>query len=205
MLLVTGATGIVGRSLLNLLASEDVKVRAVTRDPHRARLPTDVEVVHGDPARPDTIAPHLDGVTAMFLHPRAAGQLVALARQRGVQRVVALSAMNADEPLHTQPSRYRGGRNKEAEDAVAGSGLEWVSLRPAAFATSSLAAWGAQIRAGDVVRGPYAAFTEAPIHELDIAGVAARAHVRPVGRRPRRRLPELTRLPGTDSKGLDNS
>ncbi|MGH3326461.1 MAG: NAD(P)H-binding protein [Streptomycetales bacterium] len=179
MFLVTGATGTIGRPLVGLLAGEGAKVRAVTRNPLAAGLPAHVEAVEGDPSRPDTIAPFLAGVTGLFLHPRAvgdgAGELLALAREQGVRRVVTLSAMNVDDDLDEQPSRYRGDRNKEVEDAVVGSGLEWVSLRAGFFAVNTLHAWGAQIRAGDVVRGPYAAFAEAPIHERDLAGVGARA------------------------------
>jgi uncharacterized protein YbjT (DUF2867 family) len=50
-----------------------------------------------------------------------------------------------------------------------------VSLRASFFAMNTLQAWGAQIRAGDVVRYPYASFAEAPIHEQDLAEVIARA------------------------------
>jgi uncharacterized protein YbjT (DUF2867 family) len=179
MILVTGATGTIGRPLIDVLVGEGAKVRALTRNPQAANLPADVEVVEGDPARPDTIAPYLEGVTALFLHPRAvglaAGELLALARKRGVQRVVALSAMNVDDSLDQQPSRYNGDRNKEVEDAAAASGLGWVSLRASSFAIDSLQAWGAQIRAGDVVRYPYASFAEAQIHERDLAGVIASA------------------------------
>ena len=180
MILVTGATGTIGRPLVDLLVGEGAKVRAVTRNPLAAGLPAGVEVIQGDPSRPDTIAPFLEGVTALFLHPRAvgtpaAGQLLALARQRGAQRVVALSATNVDDPLDQQPSRYHGDRNKEVEDAAVASGLGWVSLRAGSFASNTLLAWGAQIRAGGVVRGPYASFAEAPIHERDLAGVGARA------------------------------
>jgi uncharacterized protein YbjT (DUF2867 family) len=177
MILVTGATGIVGRPLVDVLVSEGEKVRAVTRNPQAANLPAGVEVVDGDPARPDTIAPYLEGVTALFLHPRAvglaAGELLALARERGGQRVVALSAINVDEHLDEQPSRYQGDRNKEVEDAAVHSGLAWVSLRASSFASNSVRAWGAQIHAGDVVRGPYAAFTESPVHERDLAEAVA--------------------------------
>jgi uncharacterized protein YbjT (DUF2867 family) len=173
MLLVTGASGLIGRRLVDLLRTEGAEVRAVTRDASAAGLPEDVDVVEGDPAR------HLDGVTALFLHPRAvgdaAGELVALAVRRGVRRVVALSAMNVDDELGAQPSRFRGDRNKEAEDAAVGSGLEWVSLRAGSFASNAFSAWGAQIRAGDVVRGPYANFAESPLHEQDLAEVGARA------------------------------
>jgi uncharacterized protein YbjT (DUF2867 family) len=179
MILVTGATGTIGRPLIDVLVSEGAKVRALTRNPQAAGLAAGVEVVEFDPARPEEIAPFLEGVTALFLHPRAvglaAGELLALARQRGVQRVVALSAMNVDDPLDQQPSRYNGDRNKEVEDAAAASGLGWVSLRASSFAIDTMQAWGAQIRAGDVVRYPYASFAEAQIHERDLAGVIARA------------------------------
>jgi uncharacterized protein YbjT (DUF2867 family) len=192
MILVTGATGTVGRPLVGLLAGEGVKVRAVTHNPEAASLPAAVEVAGGDLSRPDTIAPLLEGVTALFLHPRAvglaAGELLALARQQGVQRVVALSAMNVDDDLDTQPSRYQGDRNKEVEDAAVQSGLAWVSLRASSFASNALRAWGAQIRAGDLVYGPYAAFTESSIHERDLAEVATHAlrSDGPVARRGRR-------------------
>lgn len=179
MILVTGATGTIGRSLIDLLLDTGLKVRAVTRDADAAALPDGVEVVEGDPSRPDTIADLLDGVTAVFLHPRAVGtsavELLRLARARGATRVVALSAMNVDDPLAEQPSRYRGDRNKEAEDAAVGSGLPWVSLRPSFFAHNTVLTWSAQVQAGDVVRGPYAAFAEAPLHELDLAAVGVRA------------------------------
>ncbi len=179
MILVTGATGSIGRPLVDLLVREGARVRAVTRNPEAAALPASVEVIEGDPSRPDTIASSLEGVTGLFLHPRAvgmaAGALLALARERGVKRVVVLSAMNVDDDLADQPSRYQGDRNKEVEDAVTRSGLEWVSLRASSFADNSIRAWAAQIRAGDVVRYPYAAFQESPIHERDLAEVAVRA------------------------------
>jgi uncharacterized protein YbjT (DUF2867 family) len=179
MLLVTGATGTIGRPLVDVLVNQGAKVRAVTRNPQATDLPAGVEVVEGDPSRPDTIAPFLEGVTALFLHPRAvglaAGELLTLARQRGVQRVVAQSATNVDDPPDQQPSRYQGDHNKEVEDAAVASGLTWVSLRASFFAMNTLQAWGAQIRAGDVVRYPYASFAEAPIHEQDLAEVIARA------------------------------
>jgi uncharacterized protein YbjT (DUF2867 family) len=179
MILVTGATGTIGRPLVDLLVREGTHVRAVTRNPQAAGLPAGVEVVEGDPSRPDTLASSLEGVTGLFLHPRAvgvaAGALLALARERGVKRVVVLSAMNVDDDLADQPSRYQGDRNKEVEDAVTRSGLEWVSLRASSFADNSIRAWAAQIRAGDVVRYPYAAFQESPIHERDLAEVAVRA------------------------------
>jgi uncharacterized protein YbjT (DUF2867 family) len=61
----------------------------------------------------------------------------------------------------------------ELEARVRESGLGHTFLRPNAFATNSLQ-WEPQIRLGDTVRGPFAAAVTAPIHEADIADVAAR-------------------------------
>ena len=171
MILITGATGNIGRPLTELLVEAGAQVRAITRDPSGAGLPAGVET-----AAPD--AP-LDGVTSVFLNPRAVGeraaQLLRLAREHGAKRVVALSAVNVDDNPADQPSRYRGDRNKEVEAAAIESGLEWVSLRPTTFAVNNLGLWSSQIRAGDIVRGPYAKASAAPIHEQDLAAVAAHA------------------------------
>ena len=179
MILLTGATGNIGRPLIDLLVGEGAGVRAVTRDPKAASLPAGVEVVEGDPSRPETITPHLHGVTSLFLNPRTVGtvvdELLDVVKRHAVTRVVTVSAINCDDDRSRQPSRYRGEYNKEVEDAVTGSGLEWVSLRSSIYASNTIGLWAAQIRAGDVVFGPYAAATTAPIDERDIAGVGARA------------------------------
>lgn len=179
MILITGATGIIGRPLIDALSTAGTAIRAVTRTPQQARFPANIEVVAGDPAQPDTIVPFLQDIQALFLHPRAvgdaAGKLLQYAREQGVKRVVVLSAINVDDPLDQQPSRFRGDHNKEVEAAAVGSRLDWISLRATTFAANTLGAWGEQIRAGNIVRGPYATFAEAPIHERDVAEVGAHA------------------------------
>jgi uncharacterized protein YbjT (DUF2867 family) len=171
-IVVTGATGNVGRPLVCELAATGERVRAVTRSPDTAGFPDGVETM---------LSPvdALDGATAVFLNSRALGDgladVIALAGRRGVTKLVALSAINADDDFARQPSRFRGDRNKEVEQLAIESGLDWVSLRPAVFASNFVGIWAAQIRAGDVVGGPYAAASAAPIVETDIAAVAARA------------------------------
>lgn len=171
-ILVTGATGNVGRPLVNLLAEAGARVRAVTRHPDSAQFPAGVQVV-------GSAAAGLPGASAVFLNSRALGAelatVVDLARREGVTRLVALSAINADDDHSRQPSRFRGDRNFEVEQHAVDSGLEWVSLRPTVFATNFFGMWAPQIQAGDVVGGPYAAASTAPIVDADISAVAAQA------------------------------
>jgi uncharacterized protein YbjT (DUF2867 family) len=171
-IVVTGATGNVGRPLVSELAAAGARVRAVTRTPEAAGFPDGVEAVY-------SAVDALPGTTAVFLNSRALGgdlaDVVALARRSGVTKLVALSAINADDEFSRQPSRFRGDRNKEVEQLAVDSGLDWVSLRPAVFASNFVGMWSAQVRAGDVVGGPYAAASAAPIVETDIAAVAAQA------------------------------
>ncbi|GLE52661.1 NmrA family NAD(P)-binding protein [Mycobacterium montefiorense] len=171
-IVVTGATGNVGRPLVAELVAAGARVRAITRTPKTAGLSSRTEVV-------GTVAEALPGASAVFLNSRAVGEnladVVTECRRAGVTKLVALSAINADDDFSRQPSRFRGDRNKEVEQLAIDSGLAWVSLRPTVFATNFAGMWAAQIRAGDTVAGPYPAASTAPIVESDIAAVAARA------------------------------
>lgn len=169
-IVVSGATGNVGRPLVTALLGAGARVRAVTRQPGSAGFPPDVEVF-------GSATDALPGATAVFLNSRALGEqleeVVARCGGAGVSKLVALSAINADDDDTRQPSRFRGDRNREVEQLAIGSGINWVSLRPTVFATNFAGMWSAQIRAGDVVAGPYAAASTAPIVEADISAVAA--------------------------------
>jgi len=171
-IVVTGATGNVGRPLVQALVDAGEKVRAVSRHPGRAELPGGVEVVESATAA-------TAGASAVFLNSRALrddlGAVIDQARHDGVRRLVALSAINADDDFSLQPSRFRGDRNKEVEQLAIDSGLEWVSLRPTPFATNFVGMWAGQLAAGDVIYGPYASASIAPIADADISVVAAQA------------------------------
>jgi uncharacterized protein YbjT (DUF2867 family) len=171
-ILVTGATGNVGRPLVTHLLAAGVTVRAITRNPDSAGLPPGV-------VRYRSALDALPGSDAVFLNSRALGdqleEAVVGAVAAGVRRLVALSAINADDDFARQPSRVRGDRNKEVDDLAAGSGLEWVSLRPSVFNSNFAGMWAPQLRAGDVISGPYADASTAPIADADISAVAASA------------------------------
>lgn len=171
-ILVTGATGNVGRPLVTFLAEAGATVRAVTRRPDFPGFPAGVHTVTSASAG-------MNGADAVFLNSRALGDelasVVKQAHEEGVTRLVALSAINADDDFSLQPSRFRGDRNKEVEQLAIDSGVPWVSLRPTVFASNIAGMWSNQLHAGDVVHGPYASASLAPIAERDIAAVAAQA------------------------------
>ena len=175
MILITGANGVVGRHVLELLLQDGTAVAAVTRGPDSAPLPDGVEVVSGDLFRPQWLEPALKGVEALQISPRATGpglgELLTLAVEQGVQRVVLLSATTVEHPAGEARFAAQFAR---AEDLVRRSGMKWTVLRLADFAANALA-WAPQIKAGDVVRGAYGCAATSPIHEADIAAVAVQA------------------------------
>lgn len=145
--LVSGATGTIGRPLVNQLEQAGADVRTITRGL------TD----------PVALEAALDGVDAVFLlwpfaSAEGAGEVLELIGER---RVVYLSSAAA------RPHEV------EIERLIASAAREWTVLRPHAFAANTLR-WAEQVRAG-VVRQPYGEAVFSPIHERDIAAVAVRA------------------------------
>ncbi|GAB3402042.1 Rossmann-fold NAD(P)-binding domain-containing protein [Flindersiella endophytica] len=165
-ILVTGATGNVGRHLVALLADEGADVRAVSRNPSTAKLPSGVEVVAGDTLDPKSLEPALatDVDTVFLLWPAMTGdgvEPVVDAIARHAKRVVYLSALGA--------SGFYAGIERLLEQ----TGLDYTFLRAGGFATNTLG-WAAAIRANEVVRLPYAQAARSLVHEYDLAAVAAR-------------------------------
>jgi uncharacterized protein YbjT (DUF2867 family) len=179
MFLVTGATGSVGRTAVDLLLAEGHKVAAVTRDSSQTGLPGEAQVVTGDPSKPETLAAALDGIEAILLGPRAVGSatadLLSLAAAHGVGRVVVLSAATVEYPVGLP--RFME-HFKSVEAAAKASGLEWAFLRSTDYAANTMA-WAPQVRAGNVVRGAYGHAMTSTVHERDVAAVAVRALVDP--------------------------
>ncbi|MET0237646.1 MAG: NAD(P)H-binding protein [Kibdelosporangium sp.] len=169
-ILVTGATGTVGRHVITHLAAADIEVRALTRNPETAALPAQVEVVRGDLDNPDPQV--FEAVDRMYLLAMGDTRLaVRQAKQAGVRRIVTLSSAAQDD--------FHRGMEKIVQD----SGLEWTHVRPGMF-MANLRDWADGVRKG-VVREPYAQARQAPVHEADIAAVAAEAlltddHVRQI-------------------------
>jgi uncharacterized protein YbjT (DUF2867 family) len=178
VVLVTGATGRIGRQVVDELLRAGASVRALTRQPGQAALPAGVEVVAGDFTVPESLDPALDGVTAVFLvwpaTVAAAPAVVARLAAAAPRRIVYLSApIWTPHPFFQQPNPMRA-LHAEIERLLAATGLDVAVLRPGMFASNALHWWAPQIRNGDVVRWPYAEVETAPIDARDVAAVAAR-------------------------------
>ncbi|MGV4929679.1 NAD(P)H-binding protein [Streptomyces sp. BHT-5-2] len=169
-ILVTGATGNVGRLVTEGLLDAGVDVRALTRNPAAAGLPAGAEVVAGDLSEPDTLRKALDGVERMYLFPipQAVREVVGAAERAGVRRVVTLSSGAVTAGFDTT-------HHLPVEQAVEASGMEWTHVRPGEFATNKVALWGPSIREERVVRHPNLDVVWFPVHERDIADVAVLA------------------------------
>jgi uncharacterized protein YbjT (DUF2867 family) len=174
MILVTGATGNVGDELVRALVAAGEPVRALIRGgAGRARLPEGADGVLGDLNRPETIAPALDGVSALYLLSGYDGlpELLAAARAAGVQRAVLQSSSSVPGGDMTNAvARY----HILSEQAVRESGLAWTFLQPNSFMSNTLQ-WVDQLRQGDTIRAPFAGVRVATIDPFDIAAVAAAA------------------------------
>ncbi|MER7078761.1 Uncharacterized conserved protein YbjT, contains NAD(P)-binding and DUF2867 domains [Saccharopolyspora kobensis] len=170
--LVTGATGNVGRCVVDRLLASGAQVRALTRRPEAAGLPAEVELFAGGLGDAESLAAALNGVDRVFLFPvpESTATFVAQAAAADVQRVVVLSSM----AVEFGAENAIGQRHRLVEQAVADGGFEWTFLRPGAFAANTLA-WADPIRAEGVVREPFPDAQQASIHEDDIAAVAVAA------------------------------
>ena len=175
MILVTGATGKVGRHLVAGLLAEGAPVRALTRKPEAADLPAGAEVARIDPGEPETIAAAVAGTASVFINATAVGafitDLMTEAARAGTRTAVLLSSFAVRDD-GAQPYAI-GAQHKALEDMVAASGLDWTFLRCGGFAANTLG-WAPMIRAEGVVRAPYLNAATAPIAEEDIAAAAVR-------------------------------
>ncbi|MFF3171030.1 SDR family oxidoreductase [Streptomyces sp. NPDC057900] len=174
MIVVTGATGNVGRPLTQALAEAGEQVTAVSRQ--AAAVPDGVRHVAADLAEPASLSPALDGAKALFLllsgdlHSPGArpSDIIDLASACGVGRVVLLSSQGvATRPLGATRIAMRA-----LEDALRGSGMDWAVLRPGGFASNALA-WTESVRTQGTVAAPFGDVGAPIVDPLDIAEVAA--------------------------------
>ncbi|NKY35089.1 NAD(P)H-binding protein [Nocardia speluncae] len=170
MIVVTGATGNIGRPLVQALAAAGAQVRAVSRTVAAADIPAGAEHRRADLLRAGELAPALAGARTVFLLASGEflgaggdlGEVVQSVRSAGGRRVVLLSSQGVGT----------GNHPADTEEAVRDSGLEWTILRPGNFASNALQ-WAESVRSERTIAAPFADTALPVIDPADIAAVAA--------------------------------
>ena len=174
-ILVTGATGRVGRQVVDQLVKRGADVRALVRDPSKANFPASVNVAQGDMLDLDSLRRAFVGVRTLFLLNAVAGDeftqaLIALnvARESGVERVVYLSVMHAERFVNVPHFAVKSG----AERMIEQMGFSATILRPAYFMDNEHMAKDVIVNHG-VYPMPIGSKGIAMVDTRDIAEVAA--------------------------------
>ncbi|MFI5527361.1 NAD(P)H-binding protein [Kitasatospora sp. NPDC051853] len=173
MIVVTGATGNVGRPLVQALAEAGERVTAVSRNA-AGGLPAGVLHRVADLAEPATLEPVLAGAEALHLLVAGSGAeldpeaVLGVAKAAGVRRVVLQSSQAAG----TRPGLVSHDGLRAFEAALRGSGLEWTVLRPGGFASNAYL-WLESVKAHRTVAAPFGEVGLPLVDPADIAAVAA--------------------------------
>jgi len=174
-ILVTGATGTIGRNVVQQLVQRGASVRALVRDPAKADFPASVDVVKGDLLDVDSLRSAFQGVSTLFLLNAVVPDeftqaLVALnaAREAGVNRVVYLSVIHSDVYVNVPHFAGKFG----VERMIEKMGFSATILRPAYFMSNDLTVKDVVVNHG-VYPMPIGARGLAMIDVRDIAEIAA--------------------------------
>jgi uncharacterized protein YbjT (DUF2867 family) len=140
-ILVTGATGTIGRQVVEQLTRRGADVRALVRDPAKADFPAGVNVVKGDLLDVDQLRGAFSGVSTLFLLNAVVPDeftqaLIALnlAREAGIERIVYLSVIHSDRYVNVPHFAGKFGVERMIEQM----GLNATILRPAYFMNNDL-------------------------------------------------------------------
>ncbi|MDI4236534.1 NmrA/HSCARG family protein [Bradyrhizobium sp. Arg237L] len=140
-ILVTGATGRVGRHVVQQLVNRGVRARVLTRDPSKADFPANVEVAQGDLLDIGSLRAAFDGVSTLFLLNAVTGDeftqaiiTLNVAREAGVNRVVYLSVIHADRFVNVPHFAVKSG----AERMLEAMDFSATILRPSYFIDNEL-------------------------------------------------------------------
>lgn len=174
-ILVTGATGTVGRQVIEQLVKRGADVRALVRDPAKARFPAGVAVAQGDMLDVDSLRAAFSGISTLFLLNAVVPDeytqaLIALnvAREAGIERIVYLSVIHSDRYVNVPHFAGKFGVERMIEQM----GLKATILRPAYFMGNDLSIKDV-ISAYGVYPMPIGSKGLAMVDTRDIAEVAA--------------------------------
>ncbi|MFD0154478.1 SDR family oxidoreductase [Streptomyces sp. NPDC055721] len=176
MITVTGATGNIGRTLVELLAEAGEEVVAVSRRPQPAHPAAGVRWARADVGNAESMRPSLSGARALFIllsgelnsRGESPNALLDAATDAGIERVVLVSSQVSG----TRPEAPSHARLREFEAAVRASGQDFTILRPGGFASNAFA-WAETVRTKRTVFAPFGDVALPVIDPADIAAVAA--------------------------------
>ena len=179
-ILVTGATGTIGRQVVDQLVRRGAEVRALAREPAKAGLPAGVAVVPGDLLDVASLRRAFAGASTLFLLNAVAADevtqaLIALniAREAGIRRVVYLSVIHSD--VYVNVPHFAG--KFAVERMIEAMGFEATILRPAYFMSNEHTIRDVVLQHG-VYPMPIGAKGLAMVDERDLGEVAALALIR---------------------------
>lgn len=174
MILITGASGNVGREVLKQTAQTGAKIRAAYQDVSKAMAASGVEVVMVDFTKPETLGAALQGVDRVFLVGPPTAQLTSLERQAvdvikhsNVQQLVKLSAMGGGDATFLR-------QHAESEDYIISAGVPYTFLRPNGFMQNLVNYSAGTINAQNAFYGCEGDGKVSQIDIRDIAAVAAK-------------------------------
>ena len=177
MILVTGATGHVGKELVPRFINASVKIRILVRDEHKASEWMDkVEIARGDLDRPETLTTAIQGIDQLFFVTPVTAQvenLLRAAKKAGVRHVVKQSTIEADRWLG--PGKW----HREQEELVKSMGFDWTFLRPTMMMVNTIEWWSATIKTQNAVYFPGGQGKVPPVDPRDVAAVAHAVLTRP--------------------------
>ncbi len=173
MILITGASGNVGREVVKQALVVGLKIRATFQSPDiAAKAPAGLEGVIMDYAKPETIRPVLHGVEKIFLVgppvrdlPAMEANFIKEVRASGRKHIVKLSALGGREA--TFPSGHR-----DSEENIEVSGLPFTFLRPNGFMQNLVNYNAGTIRSENAFYGCQGDGAVSVIDIRDIAAVA---------------------------------
>jgi uncharacterized protein YbjT (DUF2867 family) len=180
VILVTGAAGLSGSSIIREFARQKTEVRALVRNRVRAVAPEAlprVELVEGDMSRPETLETALRGVERVLMISSSVPQMletqctfIDACVRAGVGHIIKFSG--AESGLGFKPENFRFTRmHEEIERYLEGSGLAWTHLRPSQFMQVYLREVPAIVSADSLLL-PMANSRLSPIDIEDVAKIA---------------------------------
>src|SRR5258708_5661391 len=177
MILITGASGNVGKTVLQVVAKSGAKHRAMYRSPaEAAKASAGTETVVADFAKTETLGAALKNVDSVYLVCSPIPELVQLESNMieacvaaGVKHIVQNSALGAGDYAKSFPSRHR-----KVEDKLKSTGISFTILRPNSFHQNVVTYFAPSIRAHGAFCGSVSNAPTSYLDRRDVAKVASK-------------------------------